>query len=130
MNSPDLDEIYREYIACLNSQDWQNLACFVSDEVVHNGRRLGLSGYRSMLVHDFEQIPGLHFSILLLVCEPPHVAARLAFDCAPKGTFLGLDVNGRQVSFTENVFYRFQTGKITEVWAVIDKAAIEVQLIQ
>ena len=130
MNSPDLDEIYREYIACLNSQDWQNLACFVSDEVVHNGRRLGLSGYRSMLVHDFEQIPDLHFSIHLLVCEPPHVAARLAFDCAPQGTFLGLDVNGRQVSFTENVFYRFQTGKITEVWSVIDKAAIEVQLKQ
>ncbi|WP_117195702.1 ester cyclase [Rhizobium terrae] len=128
MNNPGLSGIYRDYIACLNRRDWQNLARFVSEEVVHNGRRFGLSGYLDMLIEDLEQIPDLHFSIQLLVCEPPHVAARLAFDCTPKDTFLGLGVNGRRVSFAENVFYRFQAGKIVEVWSIIDKAAIETQL--
>jgi predicted ester cyclase len=37
-------------------------------------------------------------------------------------------VNGRKVSFTENVFYEFRNGKIVQVWSVIDKAAIEGQL--
>ena len=60
-----------------------------------------------MLVKDFADIPDLQFEIELIVCEPPRLAARLSFDCAPQGEFLGLHVNGRRVSFTENVFYEF-----------------------
>ena len=53
---------------------------------------------------------------------------RLDFDCRPAGAFMGLAVNGRRVRFAENVFYRFDGGKILEVWSVIDKAAIEAQI--
>jgi predicted ester cyclase len=126
--SGDLADIYRDYIACLNKQDWPNLGRFVADDARHNDRRIGLSGYRKMLEKDFMEIPDLHFNIQRLVADPPYVASRLLFDCTPKGKFLGLDVNGRRVSFTENVFYRFNAGRIAEVWSVIDKAAIEAQL--
>jgi predicted ester cyclase len=126
--SGDLADIYRDYIACLNKQDWPNLGRFVADDARHNDRRVGLSGYRKMLEKDFMEIPDLHFNIQRLVADPPYVASRLLFDCTPKGKFLGLDVNGRRVSFTENVFYRFNAGRIAEVWSVIDKAAIEAQL--
>ena len=81
-----------------------------------------------MLVKDFEDIPDLRFEIERLVCEPPLVAARLAFDCSPKAMFLGLPVNGRRISFTEAVFYEYAASKIVSVWSVIDKAAIEEQL--
>jgi predicted ester cyclase len=37
-------------------------------------------------------------------------------------------VNGRKVSFSENVFYEFRDERIWNVWSVIDKAAIESQL--
>jgi predicted ester cyclase len=124
----DLCTIYREYIACLNQQDWPKLAQFVDDNVHHNGRHLGLSGYRQMLESDFVEIPDLHFNIQLLIADAPYVASRLAFECSPKGRFLGLHVNGKKVSFTENVFYEFREGKIVQVWSVIDKAAIEAQL--
>jgi predicted ester cyclase len=63
-----------------------------------------------------------------LVCEAPLIAARLAFDCTPRGEFLGLKVDGRRVWFAENVFYEFRDGKITAVWSVVDKAAIEAQI--
>ena len=128
MTNPDLPSIYRAYIACLNAQDWPRLAQFVDDNVSRNGQHLGLSGYRRMLERDFLEIPDLQFNIELLVAEPPFVASRLAFDCSPKGKFLGLDVGGRRVSFAENVFYEFHDGKIVQVWSVIDKAAIEAQL--
>ncbi|GAB1581210.1 ester cyclase [Phyllobacterium phragmitis] len=128
MTNADLPDIYRAYIACLNRQDWAKLGQFVDDEVSHNGRRFGLSGYRAMLERDFEDIPDLYFKIRLLVCEPPHIASRLEFDCTPRGIFLDLPVNGRRVSFTENVFYEFRGEKIVQVWSVIDKAAIEAQL--
>lgn len=124
----DLSDIYRNYIACLNRQDWAQLGQFVDDDVSHNGRRLGLSGYREMLERDFRNIPDLRFNIAFLISDASHVASRLAFDCSPKGRFLGLDVDGRRVSFAENVFYEFRDGKIVQVWSVIDKTAIEAQL--
>ena len=124
----DLPNVYRDYIGCLNSQDWENLGRFVQDDVVRNGMTLGLAGYRRMLEDNFEQIPDLHFGIEILVTEPPHIAARLWFDVTPRGEFLGLPVNGRKITFAENVFYEFREGRIQEVWSVIDKAAIEGQL--
>ena len=126
----NLSDIYKDYIACLNEQGWSNLQQFVDDEVIYNGQSIGISGYRAMLERDFHEIPDLRFDIQLLISEPPYVASRLRFDCTPKGKFLGLDVNGTRVSFTENVFYEFRGAKIAKVWSVIDKAAIESKLLR
>jgi len=128
MTKTALADLCRDYIACLNAQDRSNLHRFVADDARHNGRPFGLAGYRAMLERDFEEIPDLQFNIELLICDPPHVASRLQFDCRPKGLFLDLPVNGRRVNFTENVFYEFREGRIVEVWSVVDKAAIEEQL--
>ncbi|WP_102958839.1 ester cyclase [Mangrovicella endophytica] len=128
MTPRPLADQYRAYIDCLNRQDWPNLGLHVDDDVEHNGRPLGLAGYRAMLVKDFADIPDLHFRIDTLVCEPPHVAARLVFDCHPRAAFLGLPVNGRRISFAENVFYQFGGSKIVSVRSVIDKAAVERQI--
>jgi predicted ester cyclase len=124
----ELEHIYRDYIDCLNRRDWAALGNFVREGAVHNGRSLGVSGYRRMLEADVETIPDLRFTIDILLCDPPHVACRLAFDCTPQGRFLGLDVNGRRVAFAENVFYAFRDGKIEQVWSVTDKVAVEAQL--
>lgn len=128
MNRTELVEIYRNYIDCLNARDWPRLGDFVDADAHHNGMRLGVNGYRAMLEKDVSEIPDLEFRIEMLVSEPPIVASRLAFDVAPKGRFLGLDIDGRRVRFAENVFYRFREGKIIEVWSVLDKVAIEAQL--
>jgi predicted ester cyclase len=124
----DLSDVYRGYIACLNRRDWPKLEQFVHDDVYYNGQRIGILGYREMLERDFYEIPDLYFDIQLLISDPPYIASRLEFDCTPKGKFLGLHVNGKRVSFTENVFYEFRREKIWQVWSVIDKAAIEAQL--
>ena len=128
MTKTTLSDIYGEYIACLNKQDWTRLEQFVHNQVYYNGQQIGLSGYRKMLEKDFSEIPDLRFNIDLLISDPPYIASRLAFDCSPKEKFLGLYINGRRVSFAENVFYEFQTEKIWKVWSVIDNAAIEAQI--
>ncbi|GAB5094320.1 ester cyclase [Caballeronia sp. GACF4] len=124
-----LSLIYRDYIACLNGKDWTKLGQFVHDEVSYNDVPGTLAGYIGMLERDYEQIPDLHFNIELLVEDAQTVAARLLFDCSPKGTFLGVPVHGRRVCFRENVFYRFRDERIERVWSVIDKAAIEAQVL-
>jgi predicted ester cyclase len=123
-----LPDVYRAYIACLNRQDWANLGRYVAENVEHNGRAFGLSGYRRMLEDDFAAIPDLGFHIDLLVCEPPRIAARLWFRCSPRSEFLGLRIDGRTVGFAENVIYEFRDGRIATVWSVVDKPAIEAQL--
>ncbi len=128
MIKTDLPDVYRNYIACLNKQDWTRLEQFVHDEVFYNGQQFGIQKYREMLEKDFYEIPDLYFNIQLLISEPPYIASRLGFDCTPKRKFLGLHVNGKRVSFTENVFYEFRGEKIEQVWSIIDKAAIEAQL--
>jgi predicted ester cyclase len=123
-----LSQIYQQYIRCLNDQSWGNLGQFVSEDVQHNGRRLGLSRYRMMLERDFAGIPDLFFHMEMLVGDLPFVGAWLAFQCSPQGVFLGLPVHGKRVHFAENVFYAFRQGRIAEVWSIIDKRAIEAQL--
>lgn len=128
MDSQTLRERYRGYINCLNRQDWAILNQFVDDDVHYNGERVGLDGYRAMLENDFRHIPDLHFVTDLLIADSPRVASRLLFDCTPVAELFGLPVNGRRVSFTENVFYEWRAGRIQHVYSVIDKAAIEAQL--
>jgi predicted ester cyclase len=129
MTKSELTSVYREYIACLNKQDWQSLGRFVHEDIKHNGDQVGMSGYRRILEKDFSEIPDLHFNIELLVSEPPYIASRIRFNCTPKERFLNLGVYGTKVSFAENVFYEFLDWKIVQVWSVIDKAAIEAQLL-
>ena len=124
----DLAPVYRAYIDCLNRRDWARLGDFVDDRARHNGRAFGLAGYRAMLEQDVREIPDLRFVIGLLACDPPLVAARLDFTCTPRGRYFGLDIDGRTVSFSENVFYRFRGGRIVEVWSLIDREAIAAQL--
>lgn len=129
LSNDDLRSFYRDYIACLNNQNWDDLALYVSDCVTHNNKLLGLDGYREMLVNDYRAIPDLHFKIELLAVELPYIAARLRFNCSPQDGFLGLNYSGKSVSFCENVFYEISSGQITSVYSIIDKAAIEAQLL-
>ncbi|WP_153796237.1 ester cyclase [Foetidibacter luteolus] len=123
-----LDNIYRDYLECLNRQAWDELENFVCDQVCYNSQEIGLAGYRSMLEQNFRDIPDLYFKAELLVVNSSFVACRLAFDCSPLGMFMELPVNGRRVQFAENVFYEFKDNKIRKVWSVIDKASIEKQI--
>ena len=128
MTRTELADFYQGYIDCLNRQDWEQLGHFVHQQVTYNATAVGLAGYRAMLERDFREIPDLVFHIQLLVADPPTVASRLNFTVSPRGEFFGLPINGRTVSFDENVFYECRDGKIAQVWSVIDKAAIAQQL--
>lgn len=123
-----IDEVYRGYLACLNARRWDELGRFVADDVVHNGKRLGLAGYRSMLEADVHAVPDLRYVPETVLADEHTLACRLVFDCTPQREFLGFAPTGRRVSFCEHVFYRFEGGRIAEVWSLIDREAIAQQL--
>lgn len=123
-----LRSLYAGYIDCLNGKDLDALSDFVGEDVHYNGKRIGLSGYRAMLENDHREIPDLHFDVRSVVADRTTVASRIQFDVTPRGEFFGLPINGRRVSFSENVFYEFEEGRIARVWSVIDKEAVRAQL--
>jgi len=123
----DLAEIYRDYLACLNDRRWPALGEYVADDVVHNGRALGLGGYRAMLEADTHAIPDLEFVPEILLADERVVSCRLVFQCTPRHAFLGFEPTGQRVSFTEHVFYRFDDRRIGEVWSLIDRDTIRQQ---
>ncbi len=124
----DLVSIYLSYLSCLNERQWPDLGDYVANELSYNGTPMTLGDYRAMLEKDVDAIPDLQFQPELLLADDHVVACRLYFRCTPRHTFLGFEPTGDEVSFPEHVFYRFDGGRIVEVWSVIDKQAIREQV--
>ena len=131
MTERDLQTIYRGYLNCLNERQWSRLGEYVAEELSYNGERRTLADYQAMLEKDTHAIPDLQFTPELLLADDSIVACRLAFRCTPRHEFLGFEPTGGQISFSENVFYRFDDEwRIVDVWSVIDLQAIREQVSQ
>jgi len=122
MSNEALKSHYLAYIARLNAHipdaSW-SLEPFVNDQVSHNGRQMTRADYESMIHGHYEVIPDLHYDLQMLLASESEVAARIQFVCSPTKEFLGWKPKtaggGEKVTFAENVFYRFEGGKIKEV---------------
>lgn len=121
------ERFYRDYIDALNERRFDDLDRFVHDRLVYNDAAITREQYAALLVDDVRAIPDLHYVIDLLVAEGDLVSARLWFDCHPRGSFLGVDVDGRRVAFAEHVLYRLRERRIERVWSLLDRDAVRDQ---
>lgn len=128
MTREALTDVYRRYLDCLNARRWDDLGEFVAEEVSHNDRPLGLSGYRAMLESDVRTIPDLRFVPDRVVVEGDAVACRLVFRCTPQRPFLGFEPTGAPITFAEHAFYTFRDHRIVEVSSLLDTGAVAAQL--
>jgi predicted ester cyclase len=121
---PDLEP----YLAALNQRRLDDLADFVHDELTYNGSPMTLAQYRDLLAADIDAVPDLFYDARILVTGGDQVACRLLFSCTPWKEFLGFTPNGARLTFAEHVFYQFRDGKIAAVTSLIDRYAIQTQL--
>ena len=128
MTEAELGRRYQDYILCLNERRFDALAEFVHDRVIYNGEAKTRAEYRALIAASTEAAPDLRFDIGLIVVRGDLVAAKLDFDCRPKGAFIGLVTDGRRITFSEHVFYRFSDGRIVEVWSLLDRWSVAEQL--
>jgi predicted ester cyclase len=128
MTVETLTAVYHRYLECLNERRWDDLGEFVADDVTHNDRPLGLSGYRAMLEDDVRTIPDLRFMPDRVVAEGDAVACRLLFRCTPERPFLGFEPTGAPITFAEHAFYTFRDRRIVEVSSLLDTRAVAAQL--
>ncbi|KEF53554.1 uncharacterized protein A1O9_10529 [Exophiala aquamarina CBS 119918] len=122
----DLRTIYNEYISTLNDMGYLRLSPFVAENVVHNSSKaMTPDEYGQMILDSTKDFKDFNFEVEDLVVEEDSVAsnngdgtvaARLKLSYEPPGIQPGLC----RLVFYEHVFYRFEAGKISRVWSLVD----------
>jgi predicted ester cyclase len=128
MTEAEFEAHYRRYISCLNNRRLDELDEFLHEELTYNGEPETRADYRARIAGDVAAIPDLYFDVHLIVVGGDQIACRLFYNCTPQSEWLGLQPNGKSISFAEQVFYKFRDGKIYEVWSLLDVASIAEQL--
>lgn len=115
-----LKRVYRDYIATILAKDLDRLSMYVSDEVVHNGKKLGLEGYKDLISRNIIET-GVRIDIKRLIADEKTVAAVLVFSTqAETKELVGIQLDGVPFSYIENVVYDFEHDKIVEVYSVFE----------
>ena len=128
MTEAEFEAHYRRYISYLNNRRLNELDEFVHEELTYNGAPETRADYRTRIAEDVAAIPDLYFDVHLIVVGGDQIACRLFYNCTPQSEWLGLQPNGKSISFAEHVFYKFRDGKIYEVWSLLDVPSIAKQL--
>ncbi|KAJ3828851.1 hypothetical protein EV361DRAFT_432254 [Lentinula raphanica] len=128
MEPVNLENQYRRYIDYLNERRTDDLHEFVHEELTYNDKPMTRMDYQNYIADDIARIPDLFFDIQHLLICGDSVACRIRFDCTPVNEFRSHSPNGQKISFVEHVFYRFEDGKIRQVWSLLDDQAIAKQL--
>lgn len=72
------------------------------------------AGYRA--IHS--GFPDWHSHIELLIAEADTVVSRYRVSGTNTGSFLGRPPTGRAVALDEVVYFRFEDGRVAEIWAI------------
>lgn len=71
----------------------------------------------TMLLRAF---PDLHVAVEDVITEGDKIVSRNTVTGTHQGEFMGLPPTGRSVSYNEIFIFRFASGRIAEIWGVVD----------
>jgi predicted ester cyclase len=96
---------------------------FVSDDVLNHGiliTKPGIEAFVEGNLKALENISSFKTTIEDLVSKDDIVVARTRDDLTQRGEFMGMNVEGKNVSVGEISMFRLSNGKIVEWWTQID----------
>jgi predicted ester cyclase len=120
----DLAERYRRYNATCNAHRFEDLAEFVHDDLVVNGERITLADYVEGLRAVVRAFPDYRWELRHLMVDGDVVAAHFLDTGTHRGEWLGVAATGRRVNTQEFAFYRWDGGRIAEVWVTADNLRV------
>ena len=125
---PDLQDLYRHYLACCNERRFADIAEYVHDEIRFNGQPTSLEDYVASIASNIEAVPDYHWTIEDIATTADLIAVRLTDTGKPAKEWLGVGPTGRSMRITEFAFYRVRDGKFAEMWFLLDAPAAKAQL--
>lgn len=72
--------------------------------------------------------PDLHFEIRAVVATGENAALHATLTGTHRGAWSGLEPTGRSIDVEHMYFFRFEEGRVAEVWELLDRPALERQL--
>jgi predicted ester cyclase len=124
----DLETLYRRYNSLCNAHRFDRLDEFVAPDVEVNGGVQGLRAYAGGLQAVVRAFPDYRWDLQHLFVVGSWVSAHFLDTGTHQGTFLGVPATGRTVSTQEFAIYRFDAGRIAEVWVTADNLRLLDQL--
>lgn len=115
-----------------NQQQFASFADSVADPVRFNFRgtmqKTNVEELRGLVTYWKTAFPDLSFQILDIIVENNRAAANLVFTGTHQGVWQNVPATGRSIQVEEMMFFRFEKGKIVEMWEVYDEAMMMKQL--
>ena len=125
---PNLEDLYRGYLACCNERRFGDLAKYVHDELRFNGEITSLAKYVASIASNVEAVPNYHWTIEDIATTSDLIAVRLTDTGTPEKEWLGVGPTGRSIKIAELAFYRVRDGKIAEMWFLLDAPTAKAQI--
>lgn len=121
--------IRRLYETISEKQEDELLELYASDCVIHAGpgavgELTGRDGVKQQSQVTREAFPDITTTIDAMVAEDDLVTARITYDATHEGEYLGVPATGKQVSFNGTNVFRIESGKIAEVWPMVDTLGV------
>jgi steroid delta-isomerase-like uncharacterized protein len=98
------------------------------DVLLHPGDDRGIETYRTLLNRAQTAFSERQFSIESMIAADDIVAVRWKMHAIHSGPIGGLTATGKPIQQNANVFFRFEQGKIAEVWTQFDQMGVLRQL--
>ena len=115
-----------------NQQHFDEFASFLSESIQFNFRGTqqvtNLAGLKALVAFWRAAFPDLHFRVNEIIAENDLVAANMVFTGTHQGQWKGVPPTGEKIRVEEMMFFRFEQGKIVELWEVFDEREMLDQL--
>lgn len=115
-----------------NDGDFGSLDRIVAETTVFHYRRtsrtIGLDDLKAVVTDWRSGFPDLRFTIEEVIEAGPFVAARLTHTGTHLGLWRGHAPSGNRIEIDAMFFFRFEDGRIVEIWEVEDEFGLWQQL--
>ena len=124
MSRDELAEFYASYNEICNRHAFAELTPYVGARLVVNGRPRTADEYIADLYRVIDAFPDYEWVVQRLVIEDPWISVHLQDFGTHRGPWLDRPPTGKRVSTDEFAMYRFEDGRIAEIWVTADNARL------
>lgn len=126
------ETVRRLFVQGWNRQVYDGLEGTVADGTIFHihgkTRETGFDDMKRLVAYWHRTFDGFRAAVEDVVSEGDRVAVRLTFSGRHVGVWHGIQPSGAEIEFTAMMFFRFENGRIVEIWEEYDEAGLVRQL--
>ena len=106
------EETVMQYFDAINARELNTLEAMLTDTVMYGDERLERDEYLELFQANLAVLPEVEVSVTRLVSDGAETVARVTFEGTGKGEYLGHDIDGKEVRWTNTYWFEISDGRI------------------